>query len=126
MSMSYENTIREIDNDYDKIKDFDNESLFFNIYHFWCFAAYLSPYYIWGRTVLNRLKLKLKRKWTTDLPNVNLFIELVERKTETLNPIIFYDDSESYFEKLFLMKSDLDKLIKRHHIIKKKKKLINL
>ena len=53
MSMSYENTIREIDNDYDKIKDFDNESLFFNIYHFWCFAAYLSPYYIWGRTFFN-------------------------------------------------------------------------
>ena len=51
--MSYENTIREIDNDYDKIKDFDNESLFFNIYHFWCFAAYLSPYYIWGRTFFN-------------------------------------------------------------------------
>ena len=122
MSMSYENTIREIDNDYDKIKDFDNESLFCNIYHFWCFAAYLLPYYIWRRTVLNRLKLNLKRKWTTDLPNVNLFIELVERKTETLSPIIFYDDSESYFEKLFLMKSDLDKLIKPHHIIKKTKK----
>ena len=42
----------------------------------------------------------------------------MERKTETLNPIIFYDDSESYFQKLFLMKSDLEKLIKPHHLIK--------
>ena len=46
MSMSYENIIREIDNEYDKIKDLDNESLFFNIFHFWCFANYLSMYYI--------------------------------------------------------------------------------
>ena len=32
--MSYKNTIREIDNDYDKIKDFDNDTLFINIYYF--------------------------------------------------------------------------------------------
>ena len=62
----------------------------------------------------------------SDLPNVNLFIELVERKTEYLNPSVFYDDAESYFEKLFLLKSDLEKLIKPHHIIKKNKKKLNL
>ena len=77
-------------------------------------------YYIWRITALSRLKMNLKKKWISDLPNVNLLIELLERKTETLNPIIFYDDSESYFEKIFLMKSDLDKLIKLHHLIIKK------
>ena len=121
--MSYENTIREIDHDYDKSKDFDKDSLFSNIYHFWCFANYLSMYYIWRRTELERLRNNLKKKWVSTLPNVNLFIELVERKTEYLNPSVFYDNSKSYFEKLFLLKSDLEKLIKPHHIIKKIKSL---
>ena len=52
-------------------------------------------YCIWGSTALDRLKLNLKKKWISDLPNVNLFIELVERKTEYLNPSVFYDDDES-------------------------------
>ena len=119
----YEITIAEIDNGYFKIKDFDNDSLFLNIYNFWCFSNYLSMYYIWRITALDRLKMNLKRKWMTDLTNVNLFIELVERKTEKLNPLNFYFDSESYFEKLILLKPDFDKLIKPHHIniIKKRK-----
>ena len=122
--MSYEITIAEIDKDYDKIKDFDKDSLFLNIYNFWCFSNYLSMYYIWGRTALDQLKTNLKKKWMTDLTNVNLFTELVERKTEKLNPLNFYFDSESYFEKLILLKPDFDKLIKPHHIniIKKRKK----
>ena len=124
--MSYENRIQEIDNNYDKIQVFDKDLLFSNIYHFWCFTNYLSMYYIWRITALHRLKINLKKKWILDLPNVNLFIDLVERKTETLNPINFYDDSESYFEKSFLMRSDLEKLIKLHHFIKKNKKNIYL
>ena len=78
--MSYENRIQEIDNNYDKIQDFDKDSLFSNIYHFWCFANYLSMYYIWRITALHRLKVNLKKKWILGLPNVNLFIDLVERK----------------------------------------------
>ena len=122
--MSYENTICEIDNDYDKIKDFVKDTLFINIYNFWCFANYLSMYCIWGRTELDRSKKNLKKKWISDLPNINLFIELVERNTEFLNPSVFYDDAESYFEKLFLLKYDLQKLIKPYHIKKKKKKYL--
>ena len=55
----YEITIAEIDKDYDKIKDFDKDSLFLNIYN--CFSNYLSIYYIWGRTALDRLKTNLKK-----------------------------------------------------------------
>ena len=124
MTMPYDNTIYEIDNNYDKIKDFDNDTLSFNIYNFWCFLNYLSMYYIWRRAVLDRLKINLKRKWRKDLPNVNLFIELVERMNKKISPLMFYFDSESYFEKLFSLKAELDKLIKPHHInvIKKKKR----
>ena len=120
--MSYEKTICEIDNGCFKIKDLDNDSLFLNIYNFWYFANYLSVYYIWRITALDRLKVNLKKKWVSVLQNVNLFIELVERKTETLNPSVFYNDSESYFEKILLLKSDLEKFIKPHHIIIKKRK----
>ena len=77
-----------------------------------------------GKNSLRLIEIELKKKWISDLPNVNLFIKLVERKTEFLNSSVFYDDAESYFEKLFLLKSDLEKLIKPHHIIKKNKKKI--
>ena len=46
VKMFNKDKILEIDNDYSKIKDFDKDSLFLNIYHFWCFAN-LSIYYIW-------------------------------------------------------------------------------
>ena len=99
--MPYDNTIYEIDNNYDKIKDFGNDALFFDIYNFWCFSNYLSMYCIWRRAVLDRLKINLKRKWRKDLPNVNLFIELVERMNKKISPLMFFLDSELYFENLF-------------------------
>ena len=56
--------------------------------------------------------------------NVNLIIELCERKTEMISPVVFYDDDESYFEKTLLLEEDLMKNLKPHHIIKEKNKKI--
>ena len=123
--MSYENTIPKIDNGSFKIKDFDKDSLFLNIY-FWFFANYLSMYYIWRITALDRLKMNLNKKWVSILPNVKMFIELVQRKTEMINTFDFYNNSESYFEKILLLKLDLEKILKQHHIIIKKRKKLNL
>ena len=123
--MSYENTIPKIDNGYFKIKDFDKDSLFLNIY-FWFFANYLSMYYIWRIAALDRLKMNLNKKWVSILPNVKMFIELVQRKTEMINTFDFYNNSESYFEKILLLKLDLEKILKQHHIIIKKRKKLNL
>ena len=114
--MSYEFTIAQIDNGYQKISDFDNETLFENIYCYWCFTNYMSMYYIWRHTALDCLKSNLKRKWPKDFTNVNLFIELCDRKTELINPFTFYFNSEDYFQKLIILKSDLDKMIKEHHL----------
>ena len=124
----YEFTIAQIDNGYQKISEFDNETLFINIYHFWCFANYMSMYYIWRYTALDRLKNNIRKKWLKDFTNVNLFIELCERKTELISPFDFYFNSEDYFQKLIFLKSDLNKMIKLHHLIfierkKKKRKL---
>ena len=124
----YEFTIAQIDNGYQKISEFDNETLFIDIYHFWCFANYMSMYYIWRYTALDRLKNNIRKKWLKDFTNVNLFIELCERKTELISPFDFYFNSEDYFQKLIFLKSDLNKMIKPHHLIfierkKKKRKL---
>ena len=41
-----------------------------------------------------------------------------------INPVVFYDDDESYFEKILSLEEDLMKNLKPHHIIKEKKKKI--
>ena len=114
--MSYKFTIAQIDNGYQKISDFDNDTLFENIYNYWCFTNYMSMYYIWKHTVLDRLRSNLKRKWKKYFTNVNLFIELWDRKTEKIIPFNFSFNSEDYFEKLMNLKTELDKSIKEHHL----------
>ena len=120
--MLYEEKVRQIDSGNEKIDEFDKDTLFLNICHFWCFSNYLSMYYIWRWTALDRLKMNLKKKWPKNFVNVNLFIELCERKIEMINPVVFYNDDESYFEKILLLEEDLMKNLKPHHIIKEKKK----
>ena len=124
----YEFTIGQIDNGYMKISEFDNETLFINIYHFWCFVNYMSMYYIWRYTALDRLKRNIRKKWLEDFTNVNLFIELCERKFELISPFDFYFNSEDYFQKLIFLESDLNRMIKPHHLIfiETKKKKIRL
>ena len=124
----YEFTIGQIDNSYMKISEFDNETLFINIYHFWCFVNYMSMYYIWRYTALDRLKRNIRKKWLEDFTNVNLFIELCERKFELISPFDFYFNSEDYFQKLIFLKSDLNRMIKPHRLIfiERKKKKIKL
>ena len=120
--MLYEEKVRRIDTGNEKIDTFDKDTLFLNIYHFWCFTNYVSMYYLWRWTALDRLKMNLRKKWPKNFVNVNLFIELCERKTELISPVVFYGDDESYFEKILLLEEDLMKNLKPHHIIKEKKK----
>ena len=112
----YEFTIAQIDNGYMKISEFDNETLFINSYDFWCFVNYMSMYYIWRYTALDRLKRNIRKKWLEDFTNVNLFIELYERKFELISPFDFYFNSEDYFQILIYLKTDLDRMIKPHHL----------
>ena len=87
----------------------------------------MSMYYIWKHTALDRLRTNIKKKWKKDFfTNVNLFIELLEKRYEAVNPCAFFFNSEDYFIKIISLKSELDKLIKEHHlpkIVRKKRKL---
>ena len=102
--MLYEERVKKVDSNYSLIKLFDKDTLFLNIYFFWCIKHFFSMYYIWQLESLTRLKENLRKKWVDDLLNLNLFIERVEKRDRTINPCYFVDNSESYFEKLFLWK----------------------
>ena len=122
----YEFTVSQIDNEEMEISELDNETLFMNIYHYFCFKNFMSMYYIWRHTALDRLRTNIKKKWKKDLfTNVNLFIDLLEKRYEPVNPCAFFFKSEDYFTKIISLKSELDKLIKEHHLptIVRKRKL---
>ena len=75
-------------------------------------------YYIWQLEALTKLKENLRKKWVDDLPNLNLFIERAENTGRTINPCYFVNNSESYFEKLFLWKIEKEDFsIQTRHFI---------
>ena len=119
----YEFTISQIDYGIQEISEFDNETLFMNIYHFWCFSKYLSPYFIWGDEALTRLKRNIKSKWSSDFTNVNLFIELIKKQLEPINPCDYFFQSEDYFVRIMSSKTVLDDLVKKRHLPKTSKKI---
>ena len=110
--MLYEERVQKIDSNYSLIKLFDKDTLFLNVYFFWCIQHFVSMYHIWWFKALARLKENLRKKLVDDLPNLNLFIERLEKRGRSINPLYFVDDSESYvedsksyFEKTFPMEN---------------------
>ena len=109
MTDYYEFTISQIENGYYKLSDFDDETLFINIYHFWCFLKYLSPYYRWENKALRRLEVNIRRKWNNkDLTNVNLFIDLIKKHSQEIDPTFYFFNSENYLTKLMFLKPVMD------------------
>ena len=86
-------------------------------------------YHIWRLEALARLKENLRKKWLDDLPNLNLFIERLEKRDRSINPCFFIDDSESYdedsesyFEKVFLWKIEKEEfLTQTRHFIRQRR-----
>ena len=103
---TFEWVIFKIDENQKTIDEFDNETLFMNIYLFYCFSRYLSPYYLWEKKALKRLKENIILKWPKETSeNVFVFIELLSRGFKEVDPTVFFWRSEDYFEHLF--KSDI-------------------
>ena len=81
--MSYElfdHVINGIENGFIDEKYFEEETLFINIFYCFYFTKYLSPYYSWGVRVIKSLKRNIRRKWVNSLPNVDFFIDQLEKK----------------------------------------------
>ena len=58
-SSYYEFTVSQIDNDEMKISELDNETVFMNVYNDYCFKNFMSTYYIWRHTALDRLRANI-------------------------------------------------------------------
>ena len=58
----YEYFFKRINKDYRKIKEFDKQILFSNIYYFWCLHHFFSVYHIWKPTALTRLERNIYKK----------------------------------------------------------------
>ena len=118
----FEYVIFKIDQDEKQIESFDSDTLFMNIYLFYCFSRYLSPYYVWDQKALRRLKQNIIIKWPkNDFCNVYLFIELLTRGSVDVDPTGYFWHSEKYFEYLLKIKDQLD-LISYKSVFKAKKR----
>ena len=118
---TYEWFIYKIDQNQKTIDEFDNETLFMNIYLFFCFSRYLSPYYEWDKKAFKKLRENIIFKWPKkDFCNVFVFIELLSRGFKEVSPTGFFWHSEDYFEHLLKVDILKDKSIYQR-IFKKKK-----
>ena len=123
----YDLIIFEIDGDNRNIDQFDNETLFMNIYNFYCFSHYLSPYYSWEAKVLERLKQNIIKKWPTDdFCNVFLFMELLSGRCKRVDPTFYFWKSEDYFRYLMDQKNELNRLVCNRHLYITKNKNVKV
>ena len=116
-NLYYEFTVYAIDHNHVDIVEFDNDTLFMNIYHFWCFVHFLSPYYSWEQEAIANLRKNIIKKWpSNDFSNVNLFLELVSCRTKEIDPTYYFYESEDYFELLMSLKLKMDRMICDRHV----------
>ena len=116
-NMYFQFTVSQIDNKYMKISEFKDETLFMNIYHYWCFVHFLSPYYSWENKAINSLKVNIIRKWPQKhFSNVNLFLELSSVKAKEVDPTDYFFQSEDYFTVLMSLKTKMDKMVCDRHL----------
>ena len=58
---------------------------------------------------MRRVERNIKRKWNSrDLTNVDYFIDLVKKRSEEINPMSYFFNSEDYFIKLMFLKPLMD------------------
>ena len=106
-----------IDKDY-----FNSETLFINIFYFFYFNKFLSPYCIWEKRIMKILKKNIKQKWSKSLLNVDFFIKQMTDGRYEVDPFDYYYKSEDYFAKLLFLKPFADALFPKREKKKKKKK----
>ena len=91
-------TLFEIDTNNRLIEEFDTDTLFLNIYNYWCFCHYLSPYYLWEQYAMIKLKENIIKKWpSNDFCNVNLFLELMSSRNKDIDPKDIFGNQKIIF-----------------------------
>ena len=124
---NYDIIIYEIDKDNRNIDQFDNDTLFMNIYNFYCFSHYLSPYYSWEERAKERLKQNIIKKWPTDdFCNVYLFLELLTRRCKKVDPAFYFWRSEDYFQYLMNQRNEMNRSVCNRHLYITKNKNVKV
>ena len=113
--------IKSIDEKKSRIRQFQFEPLFINIYYCFYFHKFLSPYKRWHDKIIKTLKNNIRNKWSDNLPNVDFFIKQIEIKNKEVDPFEYWFHSEDYFQKVMLLKEISDILFPAKN---KKKKTI--
>ena len=108
--------IKKLDEGEISFGQFQFEPLFINIYYCYYFVKFLSPYTC-GDKLIKVLKKNIKKKWRPALPNVEFFLDQMEKKKLEVDPFDYWYQSEDYFQKLCALKSLADILFP----VKKKK-----
>ena len=117
LHQSLHDIIKKLDEGEISFGQFQFEPLFINIYYCYYFVKFLSPYYTWGDKLIKALKKNIKKKWRPALPNVEFFLDQMEKKKLEVDPFDYWYQSEDYFQKLCALKSLADILFP----VKKKK-----
>ena len=124
---NYDIIIFEIDKDNRNIGQFDNDTLFMNIYNFYCFSHYLSPYYSWEERAKERLKQNIIKKWPTDdFCNVYLFLELLTHRCKKVDPTFYFWRSEDYFQYLMNQRNEMNRSVCNRHLYITKNKIVKV
>ena len=110
--------VQKLDSGLISYRQFQFEPLFINIYYCFYFVKFLSPYYTWGDELIKFLRKNIRKKWRPVLPNVELFLDQLDKKNEQVDPFDYWFQSEDYFQKLCALKPIADVLFP----VKKKKK----
>ena len=119
----FEFIITQIENGYFKTSEFEEETLFMNIYYFYSFAKYLSPYSKWSELALRKLESNIRKQWIEkELTNVDYFIHLVKKQSVEIDPTNFLFYSENYFQILQYLKPIMDVMSDDFEKNKKNKK----
>ena len=117
MDRNNELIVYAIDHNHVDILELDNDTLFMNIYHFWCCLHFVSSNYSWGEGAAANLRKNIIKKWpSNDFSNVYLFLELISHRTKQIDPTYYFYQSEDYFELLMSLKSTMDRMICDRHI----------
>ena len=113
--------IKSIDEEKSRIREFQFEPLFINIYYCFYFHKFLSPYKHWHDEIIKTLKKNIRNKWSDHLPNVDFFIKQIEIKNKEVDHFEYWFHSENYFQRVMLLKEISDILFPAKN---KKKKTI--
>ena len=78
-----------------------NQTLFQNLKRYWKYCHHENRRYLfWLGKLMPRLERNIWRKRSKSLPDIDLFLKLVNDKYSNFNPLDFNDNSEDYFETL--------------------------